>query len=160
MRSMVEIEGGQSKGREAMKVTAREIDSVLVIALDGELVNGAAPAFLRTARRLLATASPPFIAVDLSQVRHVDSSGFGALVSLLRDAERRRGRLCLVGSRPEVRILLEIMQLHLLFEMCSDIPQACEALALTDRAASPVVAKVQREPFRAAGRLLEGDTGS
>jgi anti-sigma B factor antagonist len=143
-----------------MQVTTREIDSVLVIALDGELVHQAAPAFLRTARHLLATVSPPLMAVDLSQVRHVDSSGFGALVSLLRDAERRRGRLCLVGPRPEVQILLEIMQLHLLFEVCGNVPEACEALAPVDRAPSPVVTRIRREPLRTDGHLLEGGTGS
>lgn len=128
-----------------VQVTTRQIGSVLVIALDGALVSPVATAFLRTARRLLPTARPPFIVVDCSQVRRVDSSGFGALVSLLRDVGRHRGGLYLVGLRPEVRILLEIMQLHLLFEVRSTIQEACQALAPTDGAAGLVVTNSPRE---------------
>jgi anti-anti-sigma factor len=143
-----------------MQVTARQIGSVLVIAPDGELVRPVAPAFLRMVRRLLAMASPPFIAIDLGQVPQVDFSGFGALVSLLRDVERRRGRLCLVGLRPEVRILLEIMQLHVLFEVRNDVHEACEDLEPTDRSAGLVGTNSQREPFRADSPLLEGKAAS
>jgi len=116
------------KGENSMQVTTRQIGSVLVVAPAGELVSAAAPGFLRTVRGLLAQQNPPLVAVDLTRIHRVDSSGFAALVSLLRDADRRRGALCLVGVHPDVRILLEVMQLHLLFDVCSDVEDACEIL--------------------------------
>ena len=85
-----------------MQVTARQIGPVLVLTLDGELLSPVAPAFLRTVRRLVASIESPAIAVDLGGVPRVDASGFGALVTLLRDVERRRGALCLVGLAPEI----------------------------------------------------------
>ncbi len=142
-----------------MQVTARQIGSVLVLELEGELIAPIAPAFLRTARRLLATAPAPLIAVDMGRVPRVDASGFGALVTLLRDVERRRGGLCLVGIRPDVRILLEIMQLHLLFEVCSDVPEAADALRALHPAGAAGPAPVRIEPRRAA-RPLEGHAAS
>jgi anti-anti-sigma factor len=117
-----------------MQVTAHQISSVLVLALDGELTRPVAPAFLRTARQLLGPVAPPLMAVDLTHVPHVDASGFGALVTLLRDVEHRQGSLCLVGLCPEVRLLLEIMQLHLLFEVCLDMDEAVGELVRSGRA--------------------------
>jgi anti-anti-sigma factor len=111
-----------------MHVSARQIDSILVLTLDGELVSAIAPAFLRMARRLAAGGTRPLIAVDMTRVPRVDASGFGALVSLLRHVERRRGGLCLTGIQPDVRLLLEIMQLHLLFEVSSDLEEATDVL--------------------------------
>jgi anti-anti-sigma factor len=118
-----------------MQVTARQIGPVLVLTLDGELLSPVAPAFLRTVRRLVSSLEIPLIAVDLGGVPRVDASGFGALVTLLRDVERRRGALCLVGLAPDVRILLEIMQLHLLFEVTNDVDEAVDAVLAAHSAA-------------------------
>ena len=133
-----------------MQVTTRQIGSVLVVAPAGELVSAAAPGFLRTVRELLAQQSPPLVAVDLTRVHRVDSSGFAALVSLLRDADRRRGALCLVGVHPDVRILLEVMQLHLLFDVCSDVEEASARLGGAETAAA---ANSRPEPLPADRRM-------
>lgn len=143
-----------------MQMRARQIGSVMVLTLEGKLVGPEASAFLRRARRRLSAASPPLVAIDLGQVPEVDSGGFGALLSLLRDVESRRGGLALVGLHREVRILLEIMQLHLLFEVRNDVHEACEALESTGRSPGLVVTRAQREPLRADGPLLEGKVAS
>jgi anti-sigma B factor antagonist len=111
-----------------MQVTTRQIGSVLVLSLDGELLSPVAAAFLQAARRIVSALPSPMVAVDLNGVPRLDASGFGALVSLLRHLQRRQGGLCLVGVRSEVRILLEIMQLHLLFEVCTDVDEAMAVL--------------------------------
>jgi anti-anti-sigma factor len=135
-----------------MRLTVHSIDSVLVLALDGELSRPSAPAFLRIARQLVRPQTRPLMAVDLARVPHVDASGFGALVSLLRDVDRRDGGLCLAGLRTEVRLLLEIMQLHLLFEVCLTVD---EAVAELERS-GPAPAYVTRHwgRYRADARLL------
>jgi hypothetical protein len=84
--------------------------------------------------------------MDLSGVRHLDSSGYAALVSLLRHVQRRGGEVCLVGLTADARLLLEIMQLHLLFDVCDDVPSAVEALTATSAAA----------PVPSGGRRLLG----
>jgi anti-anti-sigma factor len=136
-----------------MQVTTRYVSSVLVLALDGELSSPFAPAFLSTARRLLRPLARPLLAVDLTRVSTVDASGFGALVTLRRDVERRQGSLCLVGPGPEVRLLLEIMQLHLLFDVCVDLEQAVEELSRPETAPafSSAMHRVERRLLRPAG---------
>ncbi len=112
-----------------MQVTSKQLGSVTVLTVEGELTVPTAPAFLRRVRLMLAPIGVPRVAIDLSGVRRVDSSGFAALVTLLRQAERRGGDVCLVGLASQVRLVLEIMQLHLLFDVCDDVASAVEALA-------------------------------
>jgi anti-anti-sigma factor len=114
-----------------MYLTSRPLGSVTVLAPTGELTVATAPGFLRQARLLLAPAAEPLVAVDLAGVRRIDSSGYAALVALTRQVQRRRGNLCLVGLAAEARLLLEIMQLHLVFDVCQDMPAAVEALTVT-----------------------------
>jgi anti-anti-sigma factor len=120
-----------------MELVSRQVGSVTVLAPTGELTAATAPGFLRRGRLLVAPASPPLVAMDLSGVRRLDSSGYAALVSLLRHVQRRGGEVCLVGLTADARLLLEIMQLHLLFDVCEDVPSAVEALTAAHAAAAP-----------------------
>ncbi|HEV8311080.1 MAG TPA: STAS domain-containing protein [Methylomirabilota bacterium] len=119
-----------------MQVMSRQIGSVTIMAVEGELTVPTAGAFLRRSRLMLAPVAAPLVAVDLGGVRRLDSSGFSALVALLRDVQRRGGEVCLVNLGPEARLLLEIMQLHLLFDVHDDLASAAEALTAA-REASP-----------------------
>ena len=66
------------------------------------------------------------IVIDLSQVRFVDSSGLGALVSGFKNASARNGNLKLCGLQPQVKSMFELTRLHRVFEI---FPGAEEALA-------------------------------
>src|SRR5262245_4117764 len=123
-----------------MELTSRSVGAITVLTAEGELTIRTAPAFLRRACLLLAPAAPPLLAVDLGRVQRVDSSGFAALVALLRHVQRRRGEVCLVGLDAEARLLLELMQLHLLFDVCDEVPAAIEILAARPTVASPAAA--------------------
>jgi len=111
-----------------VELIARQIGAVTVLTPLGELTVPTATVFLRRARGLGASVTQPLVAVDLSGVRRIDSSGYAALVALLRHVQRRGGELCLAGLDHEARLLLEIMQLHLLFDVCDDVSAAVEAL--------------------------------
>jgi anti-sigma B factor antagonist len=139
-----------------MELTTRLIGDVTVLAVAGELTVPTAPGFLRRARLLLAGVTRPAVAVDLSAARRVDSSGFAALVALARHVQRLDGEVCLVGLGADVRLLLEIMQLHLLFDVYDDVPGAIELLnGRYD--APPKVAPAP--PRRLLGRIRMGTEG-
>jgi anti-anti-sigma factor len=135
----------------SMQLQSRQVGSVTVLTAIGELTTPTAPAFLRQARLLVAPVAEPLVAVDLAGVRRIDSSGFAALVALLRHVQRRGGEVCLAGLGPEGRLLLEIMQLHLLFDVCEDIPAAVEGLA-----AARASARAAASPRRLLGRVRLG----
>ncbi len=134
-----------------MQLTSRQIEAVTVLAPLGELTVTTAPAFVRQTRLIRAPAAEPLVAVDLSGVRRIDSSGYAALVTLLRDVQRRGGQVCLAGLDHEARLLLEIMRLHLLFDVCEDVPSALETLT-----AARAGAAAAAEPRRRVGRVRFG----
>jgi anti-sigma B factor antagonist len=72
-------------------------------------------------REQVLTALPEEVSavvIDLSQTRFVDSSGLGALFALYRNTREPAGvALRLLNPRPEIQQLLELMQMHQLFEI-------------------------------------------
>lgn len=56
------------------------------------------------------------VAIDLSATRFIDSSVLGVLMQLSALATRRGARLRVVGSRPEVRELFQMVRLEHLLE--------------------------------------------
>jgi len=136
-----------------MELTTRRIGNVTVIEIAGELTVPTAPGFLHRARLLLAGVTRPAVAVDLGAARRVDSSGFAALVALARHVQRLDGEVCLVGLHDDVRLLLEIMQLHLLFDVCDDVPGAIELLSASY---NPPAKAAAAPPRRLLGRIRMG----
>ncbi len=57
------------------------------------------------------------LAVDLSPVRFIDSSGLGALLAGYKNANLRQARLLLVGVQPRVQSMFELTRLHHVFEI-------------------------------------------
>jgi anti-sigma B factor antagonist len=66
------------------------------------------------------------LVVDLKDVRFIDSSGLGALVSGYKNASARNGNLKLSSLQPQVKSMFELTRLHRVFEI---YPGSDEALA-------------------------------
>jgi anti-sigma B factor antagonist len=62
--------------------------------------------------------------IDLKDVRFVDSSGLGSLVSGFKNASARNGNLKLCGLQPQVRSMFELTRLHRVFEIFPDAEEA------------------------------------
>ena len=111
-----------------MNVRVRQLDPIAIIALEGELTMLTAVDCLRQARGVLMSAPVPLVAVDLSRVRRIDASGCATLITLRRDIRQRRGNLCLFGLAAEIRLLLEVMQVHLILDIAPDLDGAIAEL--------------------------------
>ncbi|HEU0265271.1 MAG TPA: STAS domain-containing protein, partial [Geobacterales bacterium] len=57
------------------------------------------------------------ILVDLNDVRFIDSSGLGALVSGFKNAISHQGTLKLAGLQSQVKSMFELTRLHRVFEI-------------------------------------------
>jgi anti-sigma B factor antagonist len=64
------------------------------------------------------------VIVDLSNIQFIDSTGFGALISVLKTIKSRDGRMILSGVTDEVRELMDLMQLLSVFELRSSVKDA------------------------------------
>lgn len=64
------------------------------------------------------------LVVDLSQVRFIDSSGLGALLSGYKNANLHHASLVLAGLQPRVQSMFELTRLNRVFEIYGDIDEA------------------------------------
>jgi len=62
--------------------------------------------------------------IDLSSINFVDSTGFGALISVLKTVKSRGGKLILSGVSSDVRELMDLMQLLNVFELSDSVELA------------------------------------
>jgi anti-anti-sigma factor len=62
-------------------------------------------------------------------VDFINSSGLGALVSILKDVRLVNGRMALCNLAPYVQEIFEITQLSNVFEICPTEKEAVSALA-------------------------------
>ena len=75
----------------------------------------------------LIEAGRRFVALDLSSVDFVDSSGLGAMISAFKALESR-GELAIVGPCPVVRSLFKMTGTDSLFRIFDDEDEALAAL--------------------------------
>lgn len=57
------------------------------------------------------------VVLDMAGVKFIDSSGLGALISCLRQANSRRGDVRLCEMSRTVRALFELMRMHRVFSI-------------------------------------------
>lgn len=97
---------------------------VTVVAVAGNLVIGDAESrFKKTVSRLLDTGRVQLL-IDCSKLEVVDSTGLGALVRALTTSQAEGGGAKLLGVGPRLQRLLEMTQLHSVFEIYGDRTEA------------------------------------
>ena len=65
--------------------------------------------------------------LDLEGIEYVDSSGFGALLSILRNAKNNDSQFKICNISPEVMELVKLLQLHNVFDICEDVDKCLES---------------------------------
>lgn len=67
------------------------------------------------------------VVVDLKEVRFIDSSGLGALVSGFKNASARQAALKLSSLQSQVKSMFELTRLHRVFDIYTTVDEAIEA---------------------------------
>lgn len=67
-------------------------------------------------------------ALDLSELKHINSSGLGVFITLLTKARRKDGELVLVSPSDYIRNLMLITKLNSIFTIFQSIETAVESL--------------------------------
>jgi anti-sigma B factor antagonist len=102
-------------------------DAVAARVMDSRLDASSAPALKRQIVALIASGHPR-IALDLSDVEFIDSSGLSALVSALRQMHDG-GELVLSGPRSTVLSMFKLTRLDRVFRIFANQADALAALA-------------------------------
>jgi anti-anti-sigma factor len=111
---------------------------VIVMELPEELKQGEVTVFLHELQPLLEV-DRPYIVLDCSNVRRIDSAGVEMMLHCLEEAMKRDGDLKLAAVSPESAVILELMRVDRLFEVFETSQEAVRSFqALGQAEVAPV----------------------
>jgi len=109
-----------------MNLKTEKKNDIMVINVREERLDAHNSGELKTAMQKLFDEGTKNILVDLKDVRFIDSSGLGALVSGFKNAISHQGNLKLSTLQPQVKSMFELTRLHRVFEIYASTAEALE----------------------------------
>lgn len=109
-----------------MEFRVERIGDVAIVALPGEMLDASNSAELKQDVAPLLEGRKKVV-FDMGQLRFVDSSGCGALLSCLRKVNAQGGDLKLCGVTKSVRVLFEAIRMHRIFDVFNTKEEAVKA---------------------------------
>ena len=104
-------------------------DGVLYLTLSGDLIGSPDTQLLLASVNDYLGDAVTNCAIDLSQVRYINSTGIGVLVSLLTKFRSRGGELILINPADHPRKLLALTKLNNIFTVAPSQAEARQQLA-------------------------------
>jgi anti-sigma B factor antagonist len=102
----------------SLEVQTREVQKSLVIDIRGDVDLYSSQKMRSAILDGINRQEIPLIAVNLSGVHYIDSSGVATLVEGLQRARSRKCRFVLFGLRQGAKEVLELARLDKIFEIC------------------------------------------
>jgi len=100
-----------------MNMKFQERNGISIIIVQEERVDAHNSNDLKDELKKLFEAGRKNILIDLRDVRFIDSSGLGALVSGFKNAISNQGTLKLSMMQPQVKSMFELTRLHRVFDI-------------------------------------------
>lgn len=110
-----------------MNISTEKHDGKTVLSLKDERLDAHNSSDLRDCILKLLEGGDSRLVVDLTEVRFIDSSGLGALLSGYKNATLRSGSFTLAGLQPRVQSMFELTRLHRVFEIVPTLQDALRA---------------------------------
>jgi anti-sigma B factor antagonist len=107
-----------------MQIATEKHDGRTIIGLKEERLDAHNSGDLRDRILKLLESGETRLVIDLSEVRFIDSSGLGALLSGYKNATLRSGSFVLAGLQPRVQSMFELTRLHRVFEIYPNVEGA------------------------------------
>jgi anti-sigma B factor antagonist len=116
-RERAATQPADSRGGGAMgfNVSVRQVDEVTLVTITGSVMWAEAEALHEMFRDLLAKGQKRIL-LNLSSVKHLDSSGIGALAWAYVTVRKAGGELKMIHLSKQVQYLMELTALYKIFE--------------------------------------------
>lgn len=111
-----------------MNYTHEVVNGVLILRLSGDLIGENHGAELISIINDSINSDILFCAIDIHEVRYINSSGIGVLITILTKFRNKGGEVVLIRPSDSVEKLLIITKLNSIFNISVDQEQALEAL--------------------------------
>ncbi|MBO4305026.1 MAG: STAS domain-containing protein [Lentisphaeria bacterium] len=110
-----------------MQYHFEEENNVLKVSVAGRLVASCSEEFKNTMFERLKDSRK--VLFDLKGMEHIDSSGLGAIVSLLQWKNTNGGSIKLCCLQPRPRIVFEITKVYRIFDIYDTAEEAMKAFS-------------------------------
>jgi len=110
-----------------MNLKAEIRSNVIILEVQEERLDAHNSGDLKSAMLKFFEEGNRNILIDLKDVRFIDSSGLGALVSGFKNAISHQGSLKLASLQPQVKSMFELTRLHRVFEIFTSMNEAVES---------------------------------
>ena len=112
-------------GQRKMNILVEKHGGKIVLSLKEERIDAHNSGELKDLfLKVLEEEAGRDLVIDLDQVQFIDSSGLGALLSGLKNAELRSSGFILAGLQPRVRSMFELTRLHRVFDIYPKLEEA------------------------------------
>ena len=109
-----------------MNLKIEEKNEIVVVRVKEERLDAHNSGDLKLEMNRLFGEGRKNILVDLEDVRFIDSSGLGALVSGFKNAISNQGNMKLASLQPQVKSMFELTRLHRVFEIFTTSSEALD----------------------------------
>ena len=107
-----------------MNLLTEKIEGTVVLHLKEERLDAHNSGDLKNQILQLLEDGVINFVVDLGEVRFIDSSGLGALLSGYKNTVLHEGRFALSSLQPQVQSMFELTRLHRVFEIYPSLQEA------------------------------------
>lgn len=110
-----------------MNLKLEDNGTVVVVLVKEERLDAHNSEQLKQELGKLFEAGKTQVVVDLKDVRFIDSSGLGALVSGFKNASSRQAALKLSSLQNQVKSMFELTRLHRVFDIYTTVDEATDS---------------------------------
>ena len=112
----------------ALKMSQREVDGVIVVALDGRIVLGEESNALREKVKTLLAEGRKKIVLNMAEIKYIDSAGLGTLVAAHLSAKNQGAsvRLCHLGKK--FHDVMQVTKLLTVFDVFNNETEALKTM--------------------------------
>jgi len=108
-----------------LRFSARSERDAVIVDVVGQIDMGTSPALRKALLESLNSTGR--VAINLTEVTYIDSSGIASLLEVLQEAKKSKKRVILFGLTPSVLYVLQLTRLTGVFEIQETELQALEA---------------------------------
>jgi anti-sigma B factor antagonist len=108
-----------------LKFSARSGPNAVIVDVVGQIDMGTSPSLRKSLLESLTGTER--VAINLTEVTYIDSSGIASLLEVLQGAQKAKKRVILFGLTPAVLYVLQLTRLTGVFEIHETELQALEA---------------------------------
>ncbi len=107
-----------------MKISIRDAGPAKIVEVEGDIDLGTSPELRRTLFTTMREVSK--VALNLTGIRYIDSSGIATLIEVLKDSQRLKKDFVLFGMNPSVEQVFRLTHVIRLFRVFASEREAME----------------------------------